>query len=221
MVCKKSILESQIEKGICISCRAILISKVRISRRGTLKIIAGGEYSSHISKLVLAAKEDCQLEARKALALNLSLALDYAAQSFVRSNYSLPNKFILIPIPSRKVSDRKRGYSHIQLLINELQLVNQRYELQILDCLSHTRRIRDQSALNLHAREMNMRGAFSIDNNFYRPIRTAITSSSPIFFVDDLVTTGATVQAANSALLRLGVGASGVLASCATDGFTH
>ena len=42
-----------------------------------------------------------------------------------------------------------------------------------------------------------------------------------VFLVDDLVTTGATVQAANLALSTLGGSVDGVLASCATPGFTH
>ncbi len=42
-----------------------------------------------------------------------------------------------------------------------------------------------------------------------------------IFIVDDLVTTGSTVQAANRALNHLSIRVNGVLASCATDGFSH
>lgn len=174
-----------------------------------------------MAHIVLAAKEDNQIAARKILALNLTLSLEHVSKQMVKNKKQNPSRIILIPIPSRKASDRKRGFSHIQLLISEFQIRNMDMSLEILDCLSHTRRIRDQSTLNLNEREMNMRGAFFIKKSFYPQIRSAITSNTAMFLVDDLVTTGATVQAANSALLRLGARVDGVLASCATDGFTH
>jgi predicted amidophosphoribosyltransferase len=174
-----------------------------------------------MAHIVLAAKEDNQIAARKILALNLTLSLEHVSKQMVKNKKQNPSRIILIPIPSRKASDRKRGFSHIQLLISEFQIRNMDMSLEILDCLSHTRRIRDQSTLNLNEREINMRGAFFIKKSFYPQIRSAITSNTAMFLVDDLVTTGATVQAANSALLRLGARVDGVLASCATDGFTH
>jgi predicted amidophosphoribosyltransferase len=174
-----------------------------------------------MAHIVLAAKEDNQIAARKVLALNLSLSLQHAFKQMAENKKQNPSRIILIPIPSRKASDRKRGFSHIQLLVSEFQIRNMDTNLEVLNCLSHTRRIQDQSTLNLNEREVNMRGAFFIQKTFYPQIRSAITSNTAMFLVDDLVTTGATVQAANSALLRLGARVDGVLASCATDGFTH
>jgi predicted amidophosphoribosyltransferase len=66
-----------------------------------------------------------------------------------------------------------------------------------------------------------MKGAFVVDRIKYLEIYPTKNSNSVVFLIDDLVTTGATVQAANSALLTLGGSVDGVLASCATEGFTH
>jgi predicted amidophosphoribosyltransferase len=66
-----------------------------------------------------------------------------------------------------------------------------------------------------------MKGAFLVDQIKYLEIYPTKNSNSVVFLVDDLVTTGATVQAANLALLTLGGRVDGVLASCATPGFTH
>ena len=212
--------EGEVDK-ICSQCREFLCARLVTSTRGSLTIFAGGKYSKQMAQIILAAKEDNQIAARKILATNLTLSLQHVSIQMAKNGKQNPRKIILVPIPSRKASDRKRGFSHIQLLVNELQIRNMDSSPEILDCLDHTRRIQDQSTLNLNEREMNMRGAFFIKKSFYPQIRSAITSNTAMFLVDDLVTTGATVQAANSALLRLGARVDGVLASCATDGFTH
>jgi predicted amidophosphoribosyltransferase len=99
--------------------------------------------------------------------------------------------------------------------------LNKILDIQVLKCLSHSRKISDQTSLNFHERAVNMKGAFVVDRIKYLEIYPTMNSNSVVFLVDDLVTTGATVQAANSALLTLGRSADGVLASCATQGFTH
>ena len=68
---------------------------------------------------------------------------------------------------------------------------------------------------------MNMKGAFAVNIVRYFEIYPIRNSDSVVFLVDDLVTSGATVQAANSALSTLGARLDGVLASCATQGFSH
>ena len=221
MSCSRPIGNEEEEEKICIPCSEFLRARLVTSNRGSLKVFAGGKYSMQMAHIVLAAKENNQIAARKILATNLTLSLQHVSIQMAKNEKINSRRILLIPIPSRKTSDRKRGFSHIQLLISEFQLSNLDSNLEILNCLSHTRRIQDQSTLNLNEREMNMRGAFFIKKTFYPQIRSAITSNTAMFLVDDLVTTGATVQAANSALLRLGARVDGVLASCATDGFTH
>ena len=92
---------------------------------------------------------------------------------------------------------------------------------KIYICLIHSRKISDQTSLNFNERALNMKGAFLVDQIKYLEIYPTKNSNSVVFLVDDLVTTGATVQAANSALSTLGARVDGVLASCATPGFTH
>ena len=219
--CSRPIGNEEEEEKICIPCREFLHARLVTSNRGSLKLFAGSKYSMQMAHIVLAAKENNQIAARKILATNLTLSLQHVSIQMAKNEKINSRRILLIPIPSRKTSDRKRGFSHIQLLISEFQLSNLNSNLEILNCLSHTRLIQDQSTLNLIEREVNMRGAFFIKKTFYPQIRIAITSNTAMFLVDDLVTTGATVQAANSALLRLGARVDGVLASCATDGFTH
>jgi predicted amidophosphoribosyltransferase len=128
---------------------------------------------------------------------------------------------VLIPIPSRKLADRKRGFSHSELLAAQLIIRINTLNFEVLNCLTHSRKISDQTSLNFNERALNMKGAFLVDQIKYLETYPVKNSNSVVFLVDDLVTTGATVQAANLALSTLGGSVDGVLASCATPGFTH
>ena len=130
-------------------------------------------------------------------------------------------EIVIIPIPSRRLADRRRGFAHIELLVGQLLALNRNLDIQVLNCLSHSRKISDQTSLNFNERAMNMKGAFLVDQVKYLDFYPINNSDSAVFLLDDLVTSGATVQAADLALSTLGGRLDGVLASCATAGFTH
>ena len=192
-----------------------------MSYRGALQIFAGSKYTPTLSQIILAAKEDNQVQARAFLAERLNQSLERAlAEISVRRELAI-SKIVIIPIPSRRLADRKRGFAHIELLVTQLMNLNKTLNIQVLNCLSHSKKVSDQTSLNFHERAVNMKGAFVVDRIKYLEIYPTKNSNSVVFLIDDLVTTGATVQAANSALLTLGGSVDGVLASCATEGFTH
>ncbi len=192
-----------------------------MSYRGSLQIFAGSKYSPSLSRIILAAKEDNQLQARAFLAERLNQSLKRALKEISLRRELAIREIVIIPIPSRRLADRKRGFAHVELLVTQLMNLNKTLDIQILNCLSHSKKVSDQTSLNFHERAMNMKGAFVVDRIKYLEIYPTKNSNSVVFLIDDLVTTGATVQAANSALLTLGGSVDGVLASCATEGFTH
>ena len=192
-----------------------------MSYRGPLKIFAGSKYTLNLSRIILAAKEDNQLQARLFLAERLNQSLKKALKEISQNREQAIREIVVIPIPSRRLADRKRGFAHVELLVAQLMVLNKSLNIQVLNCLSHSKKISDQTSLNFHERAVNMKGAFVVDRIKYLEIYPTKNSNSVVFLVDDLVTTGATVQAANSALLTLGGSVDGVLASCATQGFTH
>ena len=209
---KRCILCSSVDVGIdprlgtCFPCLRKVNNGRNIVNRGGLRIFAGSEFSPANSHIILSAKEDNNKFARRILGHYLNSALNLATAK---------STILLIPIPSRKAANRYRGFPHVSRLIKELENLNPMREFLIFDCLRHTKKIRDQSTLDINERELNMRGAFVIDGH------VSNISSAPLFLVDDLVTTGSTVLAAKSALNSLGIAVTGVLASCATNGFTH
>ena len=208
-------------KGNCTHCRKTIRGEVSITFRGPLQIYAGSKYSPGISRIILSAKEENQIAARLFLAECLTESLKKAIEEISQKRNRKINKVFLIPIPSRKIADRKRGFAHIELLLKSFIELNQEINFQALDCLYHSKKIIDQSSLNFSERAMNMKGAFAVNIVRYFEIYPTRNSDSVVFLVDDLVTSGATVQAANSALSTLGARLDGVLASCATQGFSH
>jgi predicted amidophosphoribosyltransferase len=196
-------------------------SRVSVTHRGRLRIFAGSSYTSNLSRVILAAKEENQIQARIFLAKQLTNSLQRALEEVSKHRAQSVKSVVVIPIPSRRLADRKRGFAHVELLIAQLIDRNKSLNFQVLNCLIHSRKISDQTSLNFNERALNMKGAFLVDQIKYLEIYPTENSNSVVFLVDDLVTTGATVQAANSALSTLGARVDGVLASCATPGFTH
>ena len=219
--CQKPSKATFKELGICPKCRDSIKTEVSITYRGRLQIFAGSDYSPNLSRVILAAKEENQIQARIFLAKQLSQSLEKALKDISINRSQRIEDVVIIPIPSRKSADRRRGFAHIELLVNQLMEMNETLNIRVLNCLSHSRKISDQTSLNFNERAMNMKGAFAVDQAMHFEFYPIKNSNSAVFLVDDLVTSGATVQAADLALSNLGARVDGVLASCATAGFTH
>jgi predicted amidophosphoribosyltransferase len=196
-------------------------------------IFAGARYSPEMTRIVLAAKEDGDKEARKVLVGflrgALQLALKYQIQSSGTSE-SIESKNVIgekssaiyvIPIPSRASANRVRGFKHSLVLAEVLAATFTSREIIIIDCLILSRRIRDQAGLNMSARNKNIAGAHKLKFSSTQQIYEHILSQGDheIYILDDLVTTGATITAAKLALASGKITISGVLTSCATPGF--
>lgn len=96
---------------------------------------------------------------------------------------------ILIPVPLDKKKFRIRGYNQSEELAKELSKI-----LKIpvvLDCLIKTKSTKPQMELNKIEREKNLLGAFEI-----KCVKSDLThfKNKKIFLVDDVYTTGSTMQ---------------------------
>ncbi|MEW6610161.1 MAG: hypothetical protein AB1352_00815 [Patescibacteria group bacterium] len=100
------------------------------------------------------------------------------------------NAAVLCPIPLHPQRARERGYNQADLISNALS-----YELSLPTraLLTRTRATRDQVKLNRAQRLQNLTGAFE-------PYKNATLQEEVVFLVDDVVTSGATMHAAASAL---------------------
>jgi len=141
------------------------------------------QYSPIASRVLLSAKES-QIKAADQLIVN---GIVHSLKLFVNRH----GPATLIPIPSRKSANRKRGRNFLQEITTQVAL---EVGLPHQSPLTHIRKVRDQSQLNLVDRSENISGALSI---------------SP-----DFTTTGATLAEAIRALRTAGFTVLGAVTSC-------
>lgn len=101
---------------------------------------------------------------------------------------------IIIPIPLGRARARERGYNQSALIAKRL---SKKLGWPYLDALVRTRKTKPQTKLNRAQRKENLKGAFISKFNFKK-------STSPVYILDDVITTGATLASASQALKKAG-----------------
>lgn len=117
------------------------------------------------------------------------------AHSLIEHFAAAPRPAALLPLPLHRRRLRTRGYDQALELARPLASA-----LGIplrTDLLRRTRATRAQSTLDAAARKRNLHGAFQVAENSELPERVTL--------FDDVMTTGATLHAAASALRKAGV----------------
>ena len=162
----------------------------------TFPIYSAVTYSPIAGKVLLAAKENNLVIADqliyKALGHSLTFALREIGGDF------------LIPIPSRRSVARSRGRQFIAALTYQLSVET---GLPAYENLEHIRRVRDQSSLDAKSRFHNLDGSMK-SLNFL---------SGKAVVIDDLVTTGATLQEAVRALRDRGIEVAAAVTACVAE----
>jgi predicted amidophosphoribosyltransferase len=145
-------------------------------------------YTPTASKIILAAKESGLKGAD-------DLIIDAITHVLAKV---IPDKtlFRLVPVPSSKTSQRRRGRSFIVDLVSQ---ISQRTGIPMVDCLQLSRRVRDQSGLHRDERAANLAGAFTLSSH----------ARGELILVDDVITTGATLREAARAVNSQGFQAIG------------
>ena len=117
---------------------------------------------------------------------------------------------LVMPIPLHPRRLRRRGFNQAALLLRAWQRAADRYPagaarpVTAMHTLVRTRRTRPQTGLNRRERQRNIRGAFAVRN------RDAIRKQR-VLLLDDVFTTGATVEEAARTLLAAGAATVDVL----------
>jgi ComF family protein len=126
---------------------------------------------------------------------NHSHAISLLSSLCVAYFNSLPaNPYIAIPVPLSKARLRTRGYNQVTRIL-ETALTNCPNITLIDDVLIRTRNTPPQTTLTHTQRLHNLKGAFSINSKKVHTIQNC-----NIILLDDVCTTGATLQAAHAAL---------------------
>jgi predicted amidophosphoribosyltransferase len=169
------------------------------SELDSLKIYSAVLYSPVAKRIILSAKEN-GIKAADGLIIDaLSHSLHFLLRDFEMG--------ILVPAPSRKSSNRKRGRDFLSVITHSLATSE---SLSCLDLLVHTRKVKDQSDLNAHERNKNIYKALGINRNKL----PALGVGNDVILVDDLLTTGATLLEARRALEVRGIRVIAAITAC-------
>ena len=162
----------------------------------TFPIYSAVSYSPIAGKVLLAAKEN-------SLAVADELIYRALFQSLTYSRKEIGGDF-LIPIPSRRSVARSRGRQFIAALTRQLSTET---GLPTYENLEHIRRVRDQSSLDAKSRFHNLDGS----------MKSLSFLSGRAIIIDDLVTTGATLQEAVRALRDRGIEVAAAVTACVAE----
>ena len=177
---------------VCINCQESKFKTHKIVSRFNLRGSAICEYTPEVAALIHELKENSQTEITKSMGLAISRAL--------------PRECVaLVPMPSKTKSFEARGYNPAKLLAHSVvrQIAKSENRLiEVIDCLQISREVQDQAALSGGPRRTNLVGAMSLRFAPRVPV---------VWLVDDIVTTGATIQEAARCLTEAGIGVGGVL----------
>ena len=175
--------------ALCTGCRAALAPRPysRTLASG-LEVYAGLAFEGVPARVLRALKE----EGRTGLTRSLAPALRAAVAA------AQPGSVIAVPVPASRAAMRRRGYRVVDLIA-------QRAGLPVERLLVASRASADQRALGRDARRRNVAGT----------MRARDAAGRRILVVDDVVTTGATLDEAVQVLRDAGaevIGAAAVAA---------
>ena len=160
------------------------------------RLLCALDYSGAARSLVL----DLKLRGRRGAASPLAVRMvDLVARSGTRAR-------VITWVPGRPPEARRRGFDHGAVLA---RAVASRLGLPARPLLERLGGAADQTSLSATERWANLEGAFS-----------ARSASEPVLVVDDLITTGATLDACAQALVGAGCRAVEGLIACSAQGTT-
>lgn len=110
------------------------------------------------------------------------------------------NPQVIIPVPMHKRAQRKRGYNQAELLAKRL---GERMQLPVCaDGLRKIRQTANQKELDYRERRRNLKNAFAVNSRY---LTDGAAPWQSVLLVDDVYTTGSTVQEAAGTLAGAGV----------------
>ncbi|MDX1975350.1 MAG: ComF family protein [Rickettsiales bacterium] len=109
----------------------------------------------------------------------------------------LADSDVIVPVPLHYWRFVSRRYNQSALLAQ--QLAKQTQKTLLLDGLKRTRATKAQIGLTREQREKNVRNAFSVPHKYQAPIK-----GKTILLIDDVMTTGSTIESCAKALIKAG-----------------
>ena len=184
--------------SLCASCQEELRRvphRVSCTVDPRVPVWALSPYAGAHRQLVISMKERGRRDACAYVGAAVRAAVDFLA---ARGELPFAVDLTLVPAPTRARSARLRGGDTVTAVCASSGL-------STVPCVQHRSSVRDSVGLDAAARRRNLTEGMDLLQ----------VPSSPVLLVDDVVTTGATVEATCAVLFSAGVEVSGVLAVCA------
>jgi predicted amidophosphoribosyltransferase len=193
-------------------CDECLEATVGVHCRETsagVRVRAGSHYAGAVRDAIVAHKEDGHL----ALAIPLArlLVAGFSATGVCEYGGQGSAGAVLVPVPSTRSTVRSRGHDHCR----RLALASARISGGTVSTpLRWVRRVADQSGLSVEQRRRNV-----VDSMVAREAggRLARRAPSEVWVVDDVMTSGATVDEAVRALTAAGWPVAGAAVVASVD----
>ena len=189
---------------ICNTCGENWLAAPKLNFIGKHKLYFVADYNPQSARIILSAKENTN-----------KFCIDLLASAIARSIASaLPvsiwaQQIKITTVPSSPAAIRRRGRDHVSELADQVVklLAKENIFATYIPILYLAKNIRDQSTLNSSQRAQNLSGAFSIKN--------CEIPKGDIYLIDDLVTTGASIQEGVRALSNAKISITAVITACA------
>lgn len=165
----------------CTECNTTVLEKMGRKHLSYVSSVACVEYNDISSRIVRCWKDQGERRLGEMMAQQMAQVIPPAWLACAPS---------IVPIPASKHAYRKRGFDHIEELCEQLSMATR---LPILHLFERPK-THDQRALGRTERQANMKGRFVLLPRADIP--------SVVLLVDDVQTTGATLNAAADALVE-------------------
>ena len=126
------------------------------------------------------------------LKFNRKRALANTLGNFIIENAVIDNHDIIVPVPMSAESRKERGFNHTELIA---ALIGKKTGIAVLHAVNKIKDTEPQNKLDRKARLRNLKGAFKAVKD---------VSGKAVLVIDDVYTTGATMNEMATALLAAG-----------------
>jgi predicted amidophosphoribosyltransferase len=198
--------------AVCTRCAAVLGAQPRRHRptpcpQGLPPLWSAAAYEGAVRDLILGFKERGAVELGRVLAEPL-------ARGTLLASAGGSSALLLVPAASSKAAIRERGDDVMALLAARAARVLRRHGVaaRAVSALAQRRVVADSAGLSAAHRAENLRGALVV-----RPGRGGLLAGSSVVLVDDLVTTGATLNESSRVLQAAGATVLGAATIAATQ----
>jgi predicted amidophosphoribosyltransferase len=196
---------------LCPACRREFEGPSRVlgMRSAGIPVVAMCAYGGAVRSAVLAHKEHGRLGLSRPFGATLAAAVDHLLDTFELAQRPIA----LVPAPSARTATRRRGHDPLLRVARRAGVVLRRagVDCVVVPAVGHGRRVSDQAGLGQAARKANLHESMII-----RSGAPAMLTNRWVVIVDDVVTTGATIDEVARTLRLVGLEPRGAAVIAAT-----